>query len=148
MFPFFHCGQNINIQDILYYNIKNLSTDFAALKVIFSFRHIREEKPDNNFTASAGDLRLHLNISAETSFYKEPISVLLNKELNAMYPFPKPEENTGDDTLSDFLMRSSSGTDCTGLIPTATEGETELENYNELYDFLPTAVSDNKNSDS
>lgn len=61
-----------------------------------------------------------------------------------MYPYPAPDENSEDDTLADFLMRSSSDTDCTGLIPAATEGETELKNYNELYDFLPTAVSDGK----
>ena len=61
-----------------------------------------------------------------------------------MYPYPTPNDENDDNTFADFLMRSSSGTDCTGLIPTATEGETELKNYNELYDFLPTAVSDGK----
>lgn len=36
-------------------------------------------------------------------------------------------------------MKASSGTDCTGLIPSASDGE-EMQNYSELYDFLPTAI--------
>lgn len=63
-----------------------------------------------------------------------------------MYPFPTPEENSGWSELADEYMKTSSGTDCTGLIPAAAKNESELENYNELYDFLPNAVSDGKNS--
>lgn len=64
-----------------------------------------------------------------------------------MYPFPTPDDNADWSELADEYMKSSSGTDCTGLIPAATQSENELENYNELYDFLPTAVSDGKNAD-
>ena len=63
------------------------------------------------------------------------------------YPFPTPNENADWSELADEYMKSSSGTDCTGLIPAAPTSESELENYNELYDFLPTAVSDRKNAD-
>lgn len=64
-----------------------------------------------------------------------------------MYPFPDPNEQDDWSELADEYMKTSSGTDCTGLIPAAAKSETELENYNELYDFLPNAVSDGKNAD-
>lgn len=64
-----------------------------------------------------------------------------------MYPFPTPDENTDWSELADDYMKTSSGTDCTGLIPKAARSEEELENYNELYDFLPNAVTDGKNAD-
>lgn len=65
-----------------------------------------------------------------------------------MYPFyPYPtdteEERFGELYGNDF--KASSGTDCTGLIPTAAASDSELENYNELYDFLPNAVSNDGN---
>ena len=65
-----------------------------------------------------------------------------------MYPFPETKENEDWNELAEEYMKSSSGTDCTGLIPAAAQSDSELENYNELYDFLPTAVSDEKNTDS
>lgn len=57
------------------------------------------------------------------------------------YPFPDPRDkyNIGEET-----MNVSSGQDCTGLIP-AEPSASEEENYNELYNFLPKAVSDGKN---
>ena len=64
-----------------------------------------------------------------------------------MYPFPTPEDNADWSELADEYMKTSSGMDCTGLIPTAARTDEELENYNELYDFLPKAVSDGKNDD-
>lgn len=62
-----------------------------------------------------------------------------------MYPYPSDTEinHLGDFDAEDFNV--SSGTDCTGLIPKAVQTDEELENYNELYDFLPNAVSDGKN---
>lgn len=45
---------------------------------------------------------------------------------------------------NDDLMNVSSDMDCTGLIPAKPSSEQE-ENYNELYDFLPNAVSDDNN---
>lgn len=47
----------------------------------------------------------------------------------------KPQ--TSDDY--DYLTPASSQ-DCTGLIPAAPENEGEIENYEELYPFLPKAV--------
>ena len=67
-----------------------------------------------------------------------------------MYPYPTPDDNNdyeGWSELADEYMKSSSGTDGTGLIPAAVQSDSELENYNELYDFLPTAVSDRRYSD-
>lgn len=57
------------------------------------------------------------------------------------YPFPDPR---GDEENEFDGMNVSSGQDCTGLIPADPTGSEE-ENYSELYDFLPKAVSDGKN---
>lgn len=56
-----------------------------------------------------------------------------------MYPFPHPDSNDLWEEISDVNMKASSGTDCTGLIPSASDGE-EMQNYSELYDFLPSAI--------
>lgn len=45
-------------------------------------------------------------------------------------------------------LNTSSATDCTGLIPAAPDGDEELENYEELYPFLPKASSNCKKEDS
>lgn len=37
-------------------------------------------------------------------------------------------------------INSASATDCTGLIPSAPVSEAELDAYEELYPYLPTAV--------
>ena len=37
----------------------------------------------------------------------------------------------------DYLGKSCSFQDCTGLIPAGTVDENEMENYEELYPFLP-----------
>lgn len=58
------------------------------------------------------------------------------------YPFPDPRDSLAADELD--AMNVSSGQDCTGLIPAAADAREE-ENYSELYDFLPKAVSDGKN---
>lgn len=65
------------------------------------------------------------------------------------YPFPDPrgmELDELDEEVNENLsaMNISSGQDCTGLIPAAPSSREE-ENYSELYDFLPKAVSDGKN---
>ncbi len=62
-----------------------------------------------------------------------------------MYPYPPDTEvnHLGEFYGDDF--KASSDTDCTGLIPAAVTNDSELDNYNELYDFLPNAVSDGKN---
>lgn len=48
-------------------------------------------------------------------------------------PYPRTEES----------MQVSSSSDCTGLIPAGTTDEKELEEYSQLYDFLPTAIKKN-----
>ena len=60
------------------------------------------------------------------------------------YPFPDPRDKEYNEFDTDDTMNVSSGQDCTGLIP-ASPNASEEENYNELYDFLPKAVSDGKN---
>lgn len=65
------------------------------------------------------------------------------------YPFPDPkgvELDELDEEVNENLaaMNISSGQDCTGLIPAAPSAREE-ENYSELYEFLPKAVSDGKN---
>lgn len=45
------------------------------------------------------------------------------------YPYPREDES----------MQVSSSSDCTGLIPAGTADEEELEEYSQLYDFLPNA---------
>lgn len=59
--------------------------------------------------------------------------------MNYPYPDLRTDSNEENDT-----MNVSSGQDCTGLIP-SNPSASEAENYSELYDFLPKAVSDGKN---
>lgn len=56
-------------------------------------------------------------------------------------PYPDPHDKEG--FSEEAMMNVSSGCDCTGLIP-AEPSALEEENYNELYDFLPNAVSSDK----
>lgn len=53
-------------------------------------------------------------------------------------------KNTGNNHQKAFddydYLSSSSSQDCTGLIPTAPVNDGEIENYEELYPFLPKAV--------
>lgn len=60
--------------------------------------------------------------------------------MNIPYPDPREKQEFSEDDM----MNTSSDRDCTGLIP-AQPSELESENYSELYDFLPKAVSDGKN---
>ena len=62
-----------------------------------------------------------------------------------MYPYPTPDDQKSWEEISDEYMRAAGGTECTGLIPAQPQTDEEFENYNELYDFLPNAVSDEKN---
>lgn len=62
-----------------------------------------------------------------------------------MYPFPSDTEINPVSRFDEEDFKASSGTDCTGLIPFAAYTDDEMENYNELYDFLPKAVSDGRN---
>ena len=40
-------------------------------------------------------------------------------------------------TMGEDYLFSASCTDCTGLIPSVTDDKEELENYEELYPYLP-----------
>ncbi len=42
----------------------------------------------------------------------------------------------------DVDIQSCSTTDCTGLIPAGPQSDDEVENYNQLYKFLPEHVSE------
>lgn len=48
----------------------------------------------------------------------------------------KDEEKTVD-TFSDSYIDTCSANDCTGLIPALPQNESEIESYEELYNFLP-----------
>lgn len=54
--------------------------------------------------------------------------------------YPHMNEFDSEPWNNDDLMNVSSEMDCTGLIPAKPSSEQE-ENYNELYDFLPNAVT-------
>lgn len=43
------------------------------------------------------------------------------------------------DTFADSYIDACSATDCTGLIPSLPQSESELESYEKLYSFLPKA---------
>ena len=38
-------------------------------------------------------------------------------------------------------MKASTGMDCTGLIPSLPDTESQLESYQELYSYLPQAAA-------
>ena len=59
------------------------------------------------------------------------------------FPYPDPHDRYDHSEFEDG-MNISSDRDCTGLIP-ANPNAAQEENYSELYDFLPKAVSDGKN---
>ena len=55
------------------------------------------------------------------------------------------EENIILSNPADYdYLKSSSAQDCTGLIPAGITYEEELENYEELYPFLPYAAKNTK----
>ena len=48
------------------------------------------------------------------------------------------------DTLLEYdYLSASSAQDCTGLIPSLPTEKEEIENYEELYPFLPPIISEN-----
>lgn len=55
--------------------------------------------------------------------------------------------SNSDSDDCDYL-NTSSATDCTGLIPAAPAEEEELENYEELYPFLPKSISNDTEKNS
>ncbi len=48
-------------------------------------------------------------------------------------------------TMDDDYLFAASAQDCTGLIPTVTHNEEEMENYEELYPYLPRVPRSQKN---
>ncbi len=81
-----------------------------------------------------------IQASPKSDIFQQSFGNARTKGVDTMYPYPPDteEERFGELCGDDF--KASSGTDCTGLIPSAAVSESELENYNELYDFLPNAV--------
>ena len=53
------------------------------------------------------------------------------------FPYPPKKGGIYQDFNQDDYMQASSLTDCTGLIPSDPDSEEQVENYNELYRFLP-----------
>lgn len=51
----------------------------------------------------------------------------------------KNQKNFTDPMEYDYL-KAASFQDCTGLIPRAIKDESEVENYEEVYPFLPKVV--------
>lgn len=50
-----------------------------------------------------------------------------------------------DDMIPEYdYLKASSAQDCTGLIPSLPTDEGEIENYEELYPFLPGMVAPDK----
>lgn len=50
-----------------------------------------------------------------------------------------------DDMIPEYdYLKASSAQDCTGLIPSLPIDEGEMENYEELYPFLPGVVTPNQ----
>lgn len=47
----------------------------------------------------------------------------------------------------DYLANSASANDCTGLIPSAPQSESELKSYEEVYAYTAPKIKSKKNSD-
>ena len=58
----------------------------------------------------------------------------------------KNENNILQSAADYDYLKASSAQDCTGLIPSGIVYEEELENYEELYPFLPYAAKNAKNA--
>ena len=58
--------------------------------------------------------------------------------------FMESENNILKSAADYDYLKASSTQDCTGLIPSGIVYEEELENYEELYPFLPYAVKNEK----
>jgi hypothetical protein len=56
----------------------------------------------------------------------------------------KNENDILENTADYNYLKVSSAQDCTGLIPSGIVYEEELENYEELYPFLPYAAKNAK----
>lgn len=48
----------------------------------------------------------------------------------------------------DYLGKSASMTDCTGLIPSAPQSDYELESYEDVYPFRPPHISGRRGPDN
>ncbi|MFR8172029.1 MAG: hypothetical protein ACLU9Q_14575 [Marvinbryantia sp.] len=48
----------------------------------------------------------------------------------------------------DYLGKSASRTDCTGLIPSALQSDYELESYESIYPFRPPHIAGETESDA
>ena len=51
------------------------------------------------------------------------------------------KQPSNNPTMDDDYLFSASAQDCTGLIPSVTHDEAEIESYEEIYPYLPKAVA-------
>lgn len=58
----------------------------------------------------------------------------------------KPKNETIIESY-DYLGKSASRTDCTGLIPSALQNDYELESYENIYPFLPPHIAGKEGPD-
>lgn len=49
------------------------------------------------------------------------------------------KKKKNENTDYDYLGKSASAHDCTGLIPTLVQNEEEIRSYENIYPFLPNA---------
>ncbi len=59
---------------------------------------------------------------------------------------PKENEKIIDDF--DYLSNAASAQECTGLIPFLPTSEAELESYNDVYQYRPPVIRNEKDSDT
>ncbi len=52
----------------------------------------------------------------------------------------KNNQNKSTDPMEYDYLKASSVQDCTGLIPRGIMDESEIENYEEVYPFLPKVI--------
>ena len=56
----------------------------------------------------------------------------------------KNQKNNSADPMDYDYLKASSAQDCTGLIPTGIKDDSEVENYTEIYPFLPRVPKSKK----
>lgn len=60
-----------------------------------------------------------------------------NQNFNSNANFNARQDTRPFEDIEYDYLKTSSACECTGLIPSAPQNDTEIENYEELYPFLP-----------
>lgn len=60
----------------------------------------------------------------------------------------KNSNNKSTDPMEYEYLKPASFQDCTGLIPAAPADDAEVENYEELYPFLPKVLMQNESENN